>query len=115
MLSMAAVRTNPEAEDPGDEQAQVHRGQGQSHSQSSKDTVAKENCSERQIEIQLRHPSHAAVFERQRHRLVHLPFRKWCTFSVIGRGREETHRKRERRDHDTASLAGLAGGAHASK
>ena len=36
--------------------------------------------------------------ERQWHRLVHLPFRNWCTFCVMGRWREESHRKREKRE-----------------
>ena len=38
------------------------------------------------------------VAERQRHRLVHLPFRNWCTFDVIGREREESHKKREKKE-----------------
>ena len=36
--------------------------------------------------------------ERQRHRLVHLPFRNWCIFCVIGRGREESDRRRLKKD-----------------
>ena len=36
--------------------------------------------------------------ERQWHRLVHFSCRMWCTSSVIGRGREESHRKREKKE-----------------
>ena len=29
--------------------------------------------------------------ERQQHRLLHLPYRSWCKWCVMGRGREERH------------------------
>ena len=32
---------------------------------------------------------------------MHRPFRNWCPFCVIGRGREESHRKREQRENMT--------------
>ena len=35
--------------------------------------------------------------EHQRQRLVLLPVRNWCTFCVVGRGRQEMHTKREQR------------------
>ena len=39
--------------------------------------------------------------ERQRHRLVHHLFCNWCAFCVVGRGCEESHRKREQRENMT--------------
>ena len=37
--------------------------------------------------------------ERQRHKLVHLSHRNWCNFfCVIGRGRQESHKKRVKRE-----------------
>ena len=86
-----------------------HCYQYRNHDQSCKKTVATVNCYERPMETHLRcrqkqrqprleaPQSCRPLAERQRHRLVHLPFRWWCTFCVIGRRREESHKKREKR------------------
>ena len=33
---------------------------------------------------------------RRTHRLTHWPYRAWCTWCVMGRGREEQHRRSQR-------------------
>ena len=33
--------------------------------------------------------------ERERHELTHVPFRSWCRFCVMGRGKEQGHPRRE--------------------
>ena len=81
-------------------------GQCRSRSQNSTTTV---KCSERQMETcsrsrQRQWQPRLEASQPCTHWMVHLPFRKWCTFCLIVRGREESHRTREKRDNVTPPL-----------
>ena len=117
MLTIAAVRTNPEvqglsvvAQDPGDEQEQEAASSSNRPEEPMPQPEKQEHHSDRELlretDGDTLHVWTEAVSdeargipvmppsaERQRHRVVHLFFRTWCSFCVIGRGREESHKK----------------------
>ena len=124
VLTTAAVRTNPEVQglpvvtqDPGDQQAreaasstnrrvwpmlelqseqQENRGDRELLRETDGDTL---EVSTDAAAVKARgFPVMPPLAGRHRHNLVHLPFRNWCAFFVIGRRREESHKKRQQRE-----------------
>ena len=46
-------------------------------------------------------PAKVSKDERERHELTHTPFRSWCKFCVMGRGRNQDHKKVKRDESET--------------
>ena len=46
----------------------------------------------------VREPGDPTPEERAQHELTHLPFRSWCRFCVMGRGRQEGHFRRSKKE-----------------
>ena len=53
----------------------------------------------------VRDPGEPTAKERQEHDKSHLPYRSWCKFCVMGRGRDLPHKARERRDDGVPIIA----------
>jgi hypothetical protein len=54
-------------------------------------------CGEREGEqareaVMVKTPTRVSKEEREKHELTHAPFRSWCKFCVMGRGRNNDHR-----------------------
>ena len=46
--------------------------------------------------VKARTPTKVSTEEREKHELTHTPFRSWCKFCVMGRGKNQGHRKVDR-------------------
>ena len=59
---------------------------------------AEESGTEAKVPWRVREPGDPTPEERAQHEVTHLPFRSWCRFCVMGRGRQEGHFRQERRE-----------------
>ena len=53
----------------------------------------------------VRDPGEPTAQERAEHEKTHLPYRSWCKFCVMGRGRDLPHRAKDRTDDGCQSWA----------
>ena len=53
-----------------------------------------EEAEEGREAMKARTPAKVSEEEKSKHELTHTPFRAWCKFCVMGRGKNESHRKK---------------------
>ena len=55
----------------------------------------------------VRTPTRVSKVEREQHELTHTPFRQWCEFCVMGRGKNEAHMKKAAREDEEEESAAV--------
>ena len=52
----------------------------------------------------IRYENKPSAREVEEHERTHLPFRNWCHHCIMGRGKEDQHRKRDRSEQDVPKI-----------
>ena len=107
-LSQNGEREQERKEEEEREREQAQEENGENREAQSQEEISCQPCGEMEGEqareaVKVRTPVRVSKEERERHELTHTPFRSWCRHCVMGRGRNQEHKKVDRDEGEEES------------